>query len=143
MNNDEEIEHLIGLLNRLDKDGSFNEFLKNASQPSVEEMSKYGTLVYPSVSDGFEAVHKSCMLQLAFWLNKIDEAASMMNYFANYCKRKYEGYETDRTSITNPVILKFIRDYEKYYGIKNTLPKPNGRMKKKYEEAYKNLKGEE
>lgn len=143
MIDNEKIDQLIGLLNRIDKEGSLSEFLKNASLPSIEEMSKYGTLIHPSVSDGFEKIHESCMIQLALWLKRIDEAASMMNYFASYCKNMYDGYEANRTLIANPEILKFIRDYEKYYGIKSTLPKPSRTTKKNYKEAYESLKEEE
>lgn len=143
MIDDEKIDQLIGLLNRLDKDGSFGEFLKNAPSPSVKELSKYGTLIRPSVSDGFEEMHKSCMIQLALWIKRVEEAASMMKYFESYCKSMYDGYEADRTLIVNPEILKFIRDYERYYGIKSTLPKPNERTKKKYKEAYESLMEEE
>lgn len=139
MIDNEKVDRLINLLNRLDKDGSFNEFLKNAPAPSAEELSKYGTLIHPSVSDGFEKIHKSCMLQLAFWLKRVEEAASMMEYFSSYCRHMYDGYEADRILIANPEILKFIHDYEEYYGIKNTVPKPNGKTKKKYKEAYERL----
>lgn len=113
---EEKAEQLLSTLKRLEKAGTLQEFLKEAPEVPREEL--LSSTMIPIVSEGFKKMHDFCMVALSLRLSEMERAMAWANYYANYCKNIYDGYATNRKNIKNPEILKFMKDYEEYYMIK-------------------------
>lgn len=109
-------EQLLSTLERLEKAGTLQEFLKGASEVPREELWK--STVIPPVSEGFKKMHDTCMVALSLHLSEMEKEMAWANYYAEYCKNIYAGYADNRENIKNPEILNFMKDYEEYYMIK-------------------------
>lgn len=116
MTDAEKVEQLLAMLERLEKAGTFQEFLKRASEVPIEELWK--SMVIPPVSEGFKKIHDTCMVELSLHLSEMEKEMAWVNYYAEYCKNIYDGYFANRENIKNPDILNFMKDYEKYYIMK-------------------------
>ena len=112
----EKVEQLLATLERLEKAGTLQKFLKGAPEVRREELWK--STIIPSATKGFKEMHDACMVALSLRLSEIERATAWANYYAGYCENVYAGYITDRKKIKNPEILGFIKDYEEYYMIK-------------------------
>ena len=116
MNDAEKVEQLITTLERLEKTGTLQEFLKGAPEVPREELWK--AMSIPDLSKGFKKMHDFCMMTLSLRLSEMERAMAWANYYADYCTNVYNGYIADRKKIKNPEILDFLKDYEEYYKIK-------------------------
>lgn len=116
MNDEEKVEQLLATLERLEKTGTLQEFLKGA--PEVPPSERWKSTAIPALSKGFKKMHDFCMVALSLRLSEMERAMAWANYYADYCKNVYNGYIVDRKKIKNPEILEFIKDYEEYYNIK-------------------------
>ena len=110
---EEKVEQLLAILERLEKAGTLQEFLKEASEVPREELWK--STMFPLVSEGFKKMHDFCMVELSLHLSEMEKEMAWVNYYANYCKNIYDSYTTNRENIKNPEILNFMKDYEEYY----------------------------
>ena len=113
---EEKIEQLLGTLERLEKAGELKKFLKEVPEISREELWK--STVIPPVLEGFKKMHDFCMVELSLHLSEMEKEMAWVNYYAEYCKNIYDGYLANRENIKNPDILNFMKDYEKYYIMK-------------------------
>lgn len=111
-----EVEQLLSTLERLEKAGILQEFLKEAPEVPRDEL--LSSTMIPPVSEGFKKMHDFCMMALSLHLSDMEKAMSWANYYAEYCKNIYDGYAANRENIKNPEILNFMKDYEEYYMIK-------------------------
>ena len=109
----EKIEQLLTTLERLEKTGTLQKFLKGASEVPVDEL--WRSTVIPAVSEGFKKMHDTCMVALSLHLSEMEREMAWANYYAEYCKNIYDGYAANRGNIKNPEILEFMKDYEEYY----------------------------
>ena len=114
---DEKVEQLLSILERLERAGTLREFLKEASEVSRDEL--LNSTMIPTTSEGFKKMHDFCMVGVALRLSEMERAMAWANYYAEYCKNIYDGYVVNRDNIKNPEILKFMKDYEEYYMIKD------------------------
>lgn len=113
---EEKVEQLLAMLERLEKAGTLNEFLKEAPELPREELWK--STMIPPVSKGFKKMHDYCMVALSLRLSEMEKEMAWANYYGDYCKNIYDSYAANRDNIKNPEILKFMKDYEEYYMIK-------------------------
>lgn len=113
---EEKVEQLLAMLKRLEKAGTLQEFLKEAPEVPREEL--LNPTMIPTVSEGFKKMYDFCMVALSIRLSEMEKEMAAANYYANYCKNIYNGYAVNRENIKNPEILKFMKDYEEYYMIK-------------------------
>ena len=109
-------EQLLSTLERLERAGTLQKFLKSVPEVPREELWKSTTI--PAVSKGFKEMHDVCMVALSLRLSEMERAMAWANYYAEYCKNIYDGYAANRENIKNPEILEFMKDYEEYYMIK-------------------------
>ena len=109
-------KQLLVTLERLEKAGTLQKFLGGAPEVPREELWKSTTI--PAVSKGFKEMHDVCMVALSLRLSEMERAMAWANYYANYCKGIYDGYAANRENIKNPEILRFMKNYEEYYMVK-------------------------
>lgn len=113
---EEKVEQLLATLERLEKAGTIKEFLKEAPEVPRDEL--LNSTMIPTVSEGFKKMYNFCMVALSLHLSEMERAMAWANYYSEYCKYIYDGYVANRENIKNPEILKFMKDYEEYYMIK-------------------------
>lgn len=114
MSDKELLEKLISTMESIEKAGTFQEFFKN-----IKPDHRFDSVSSPAISkeDGYKEIYDSCMYQCALHLNKADEALARAKHYVNYTTNMYLDYRKRRESITNPDILKFIKDYEEAIGL--------------------------
>ena len=110
---EEKVEQLLAILERLEKVGTLQEFLKEAPEVPREEL--LSSTMIPTVSEGFKKMHDFCMVALSLRLSEMEKEMAWANYYAGYCKNIYDGYAINKENIKNPDILNFMKDYEEYY----------------------------
>ena len=110
---EEKVEQLLATLERLEKAGTLQKFLKGASEVPKDELWK--STMFPIVSEGFKKMHGFCMVAMSIHLSEMEKEMAWVNYYAEYCKNIYDGYLSNRENIKNPDILNFMKDYEEYY----------------------------
>lgn len=110
---EEKVEQLLATLERLEKAGTLQEFLKEATEVPREEL--LNSTMIPTVPEGFKKMHDFCMVALSIHLSEMEKEMAWVNYYAEYCKNIYDGYADNRENIKNPEILRFMKDYEEYY----------------------------
>ena len=113
---DEKTEQLLAMLERLEKAGTLQEFLKEV--PEVPRDGLLNSTMIPTVSEGFKKMHGFCMVAMSIHLSEMEKEMAWVNYYAKYCKNIYDGYAANRENIKNPEILEFMKDYEEYYMVK-------------------------
>ena len=113
---EEKVEQLLAILKRLEKAGTLQEFLKETPEVPRDEL--LNSTMIPTVSEGFKKMHDFCMVELSLHLSEMEKEMAWANYQAEYCKNVYDGYAANRENIKNPEILNFMKDYEKYYIMK-------------------------
>lgn len=114
MNDKELLEKLISTMERIEKAGTFQEFFQ-----SVQPDHRFDSVSYPAITkdEGYKEIYDSCMFQCALHLNKADEELARAKHYVSYTTNMYLDYKKRRDSITNPDILKFIKDYEEAIGL--------------------------
>ena len=112
----EKVNQLLATLERIERAGTLQEFLKGASELPRDEL--LNSTMIPTVSDGFKKMHDFCMVGVSLRLSEMEMAMASANHYAEYCKNIYDSYAANRENIKNPEILKFMKDYEEYYMIK-------------------------
>lgn len=113
---EEKVEQLLSTLERLEKAGTLQEFLKSVPEAPRDEL--LNSTMIPTVSEGFKKMHDSCMVGVSLHLSEMENEMAVANYYAEYCKNIYDGYAANRENIKNPEILSFMKDYEEYYMVK-------------------------
>ena len=113
---DEKVEQLFATLERLEKAGTIQEFLKGSPELPRDEL--LNSTMFPLVSEGFKKMHDFCMVELSLHISEMEKEMAWANYYADYCKNIYDGYAANRENIKNPEILSFMKDYEEYYMVK-------------------------
>ena len=103
-------------MERLEKAGELQKFLKEAPELPREEL--LNSTMFPIVSEGFKKMHDFCMVELSLHISEMEKEMAWANYYAEYCKNIYDSYAANRENIKNPDILNFMKDYEKYYIMK-------------------------
>ena len=113
---EEEAKQLLATLERLEKAGTLQKFLKEAPEVPRDEL--LNSTMIPTVSEGFKKMHDFCMVELSLHISEMEKEMAWANYYAEYCKNIYDDYAANRENIKNPEILSFMKDYEEYYMVK-------------------------
>lgn len=115
--NNKELEEILGTIKRLEKAGTLQKMFRNAPELSYDEKIKIFT---PLVSnhDCFNSIRNTCCLTTAQELKDMEKCMSRAKFYFEYHHQMYKDYKSREDEIKNPNILKFIKDYEAFYGSK-------------------------
>lgn len=111
----EDFERLMATLERIEKAGTLADIVKTAPDPAWEDTALTMPTVYGP--DSFDRIYERGLLNIGFALQRLEKEAGMIKYFEGYCKNLYQNYKSREKEIKHPDILKFIKDYEKFYAI--------------------------
>lgn len=114
----EYLKQIVEAVERLENSKNFTEFCKDAPMITSDQ---YWTLHIPDIDpfNGFKEIHDIVSLRIGEVVVNIRNQASIMNYLQEHCKRLYDTWKPYEKDITNEAILKYLKDYEEYYKVKN------------------------
>ena len=94
---------------RMEKAGTLAKFYEDIPELSSEE---YIKLPIPDIEDGFDRIHSRCLYSMAECAHEAEKWLAKAKYYSTYVFDTYKDYKSREKDIKNPVILKFIKDYE-------------------------------
>lgn len=116
LNEGKKIQKLIDTLERIEKAGTLDKLFKGAEEPSFMEKLTWGHSYYDS--DDFREMLRDCELRTGQELQEVYEHLRKAKFFHREARRRYQDLKSRESEIKNPSLIKFIKDYEAYYGKK-------------------------
>ena len=111
---DKKIQKLIDTLERIEKAGILDRLFKDAEEPSSMERFAWGHSYYDS--DDFWETLQDCWLKTGQELQEVYEHLRKAKFFHSQTRERYQDLKSRESEIKNPRLIKFIKDYEAYYG---------------------------
>ena len=116
LNEDKKFQKLIDTLERIEKAGTLDKLLGNAEEPSFMEKLAWGHRY--NDSDDFREMLRGCELRTGQEFQKMYEHLRKAKFFHQQTRERYQDLKSRESEIKNPKLIKFIKDYEAYYGEK-------------------------
>lgn len=113
---DKKIQKLIDTLERIEKAGTLDKLFEGAEDPSFMERLAWGHSYYDS--DDFWETLQDCWLKTGQELQEAYEHLRKAKFFHSQTRERYQDLKSRESTIKNPILIKFIKDYEAYYGEK-------------------------
>lgn len=114
LNEDDKLQKLIDTLERIEKAGTLDKLFEIAKEPSFMETFEWQPS-YAASDDFLEELH-SYQLRAAYELQEVYEHLRKAKFFYRQTRERYQDLKSRESEIKNPVLIKFIKDYEAYYG---------------------------
>lgn len=116
LNEDKKLQKLIDTLERIEKAGTLDNLFKDAEEPSCMERFTWGHSC--NDSDDFWETLQDCWLKTGQEFQKMYEHLRKAKFFHQQTRERYKYLKSRESEIKNPSLIKFIKDYEAYYGEK-------------------------
>ena len=116
LNEDKKLQKLIDTLDRIEKAGTLDKLFEDAEEPSFMEKLTWGHSYYDS--DDFRETLQDYELRAGRELQEVYEHLRKAKFFHREARRRYQDLKSRESEIKNPSLIKFIKDYEAYYGEK-------------------------
>ena len=113
---DKKLQKLIDTLERIEKAGTLDKLFEGAEEPSSMERFAWGHSYYDS--DDFREMLRGCELRTGQELQEVYEHLRKAKFFHSQTRERYQDLKSRESTIKNPILIKFIKDYEAYYGEK-------------------------
>ena len=110
------IQKLIDTLERIEKAGTLDKLFKDAEGPSFMERFAWGHSYYDS--DDFRETLRGCELRAGQEFQEMYEHLRKAKFFHREARERYQDLKSRESTIKNPILIKFIKDYEAYYAKK-------------------------
>lgn len=107
------IQELIDTLERIEKAGTLDKLFEGVEEPSFMERFAWGHSYYDS--DDFREMLRGCELRTGQEFQKMYEHLRKAKFFHQQARERYQDLKSRESEIKNPILLKFIKDYEAYY----------------------------
>ena len=114
LNEDKKLQKLIDTLDRIEKAGTLDKLFEDAAEPSFMEKLTWGHSYYDS--DDFRETLQDYELRAGRELQEVYEHLRKAKFFHREARRRYQDLKSRESEIKNPTLIKFIKDYEAYYG---------------------------
>ena len=111
---DKKIQKLIDTLERIEKAGTLDKLFEGAEDPSFMERLTWGHSYYDS--DDFRETLQDYELRAGRELQEVYEHLRKAKFYHSEARRRYQDLKSRESEIKNPKLIKFIKDYEAYYG---------------------------
>lgn len=116
LNEDKKIQKLIDTLERIEKAGTLDKLFKDAEEPSFMERLTWGHSYCDS--DDFGETLQDYELRAGKELQEVYEHLRRAKFFHREARERYKDLKSRESEIKNPILIKFIKDYEAYYAEK-------------------------
>ena len=114
LNEDKKLQKLIDTLERIEKAGTLDRLFEGAEDPSFMERLTWGHSYYDS--DDFRETLRDYELRAGQELQEVYEHLRKAKFFHRQARERYQDLKSRESEIKNPKLIKFIKDYEAYYG---------------------------
>ena len=114
LNEDKNLQKLIDTLERIEKAGTLDKLFEGAEDPSFMERLTWGHSYYDS--DDFRETLQDYELRAGRELQEVYEHLRKAKFYHSEARRRYQDLKSRESEIKNPKLIKFIKDYEAYYG---------------------------
>ena len=114
LNEDKKLQKFIDTLERIEKAGTLDRLFEGAEEPSFMERFAWGHSYYDS--DDFREMLRGCELRTGQEFQKMYEHLRKAKFFHQQTRERYQDLKSRESEIKNPKLIKFIKDYEAYYG---------------------------
>lgn len=116
LNEDDKLQKLIDTLERIEKAGTLDKLFEGAEEPSFTEMFAWGHSYH--YSDDFRETLRDYDLRTGRELQEVYEHLRKAKFFYEWTRKRYQDLKSREDEIKNPTLIKFMKDYEAYYGAK-------------------------
>lgn len=116
LNEDKKLQKLIDTLERIEKAGTLDKLFKGAEEPSSMERFTWGNRCHHS--DDFQETLQDHWVATGQELQEVYEHLRKAKFFHSQTRERYQDLKSRESEIKNPKLIKFIKDYEAYYGAK-------------------------
>lgn len=113
LNEDKKLQKLIGTLEKIEKAGTLAKLFESAEAPSTVEA--YDWQRGYADSDDFLEMFHGCQLKAGRELQEVYEHLRKAKFFYEWTRKRYQDLKSREDEIKNPVLIKFMKDYEAYY----------------------------
>lgn len=113
LNEDKKLQKLIDTLERIEKAGTLDKLFECAEEPDFMERFAWGNSYYGS--DDFREALRDCELRTGQEFQKMYEHLRRAKFFHREARERYQDLKSRESTIKNPTLIKFIKDYEAYY----------------------------
>ena len=115
MTDRELFEKLIATMEKVDKAGTLAKFFQNTEEKNVLYSED---LPFISEEEGYKEIRDNMYFRVVMCVQRAEEEMGKAKFFISRTTSLYKTYKPNEKDITNPVILKFIKDYEEDNGLK-------------------------
>lgn len=116
LDEDNKLQKLIDTLERIEKAGALDKLFEGVEEPDFMERFTWGHGCHDS--DDFRETLRDCGLRTGRELQEMYEHLRRAKFFYRQTRERYQDLKSRESEIKNPVLIKFIKDYEAYYGEK-------------------------
>lgn len=110
------IQKFIDTLERIEKAGTLDKLFEGAEEPDFMERFAWGNRY--DYSDDFRETLRDYDLKTGQEFQKMYEHLRKAKFFHRWTRERYEDLKSRESEIKNPILIKFIKDYEAYYAKK-------------------------
>lgn len=114
LNEDKKIQKLIDTLERIEKAGTLDKLFEGAEEPSSMEEFAWGNRY--DYSNDFRETLRDYDLRTGRELQEVYEHLRKAKFYHKQIRERYQDLKSRESTIKNPSLIKFIKDYEAYYG---------------------------
>ena len=114
LDEDKKLQKLIDTLERIEEAGTLDKLFEDAAEPSFMEKLTWGHSYHDS--DDFRETLQDYELRAGQELQEVYEHLRKAKFFHREVRRRYQDLKSRESTIKNPKLIKFIKDYETYYG---------------------------
>lgn len=114
MSDRELFEKLIATMERLEKTGTLEKFYNSVKE---ENMLYRVDMPYISEEHDYKDIRDDMYFRTAMSIQNAEKEMGKAKFYMSRTKSLYDTYKPNEKIITNPDILKFIKDYEEDIGI--------------------------
>lgn len=111
----DEFQKILDTLERIEEAKTLDNLFMNAEEPSFMEATNWS--VNLCHGDDFLETFYSYQLRAGRELQEMYEHLRKVKYFYEWTRKYYQGLKSREDEIKNPVLVKFMKDYEAYYGL--------------------------
>lgn len=116
LDENDKLQKLIDTLERIEKAGTLDNLFEGAEKPSFMEEFTWGHRYH--YSNDFRETLLDYDLRTGRELQEMYEHLRKAKFFYRQTRERYQDLKSRESEIKNPDLIKFIKDYEAYYGQK-------------------------
>lgn len=109
----DELQKILDTLERIEEAKTLDNLFMNAEEPSSTEL--FNWRVGMLNGDDFRETLSTYQLRAGRELQEVYEHLRKAKFFYEWTRKRYQDLKSREGEIKNPVLIKFIKDYEAYY----------------------------